>query len=115
MKNRLFFRIAAIFAGLFIFAVIFFKSRGDVYKTIYSPDRQFRLVVTKNQSVFSVLPVFPGGGGDFPGVVTVSKFTAGDWVELNSTSVEMVNIIDQVDWSSSSEVWIKGVGRMPLQ
>ena len=70
------------------------------YNTILSPDGKYKLVVYGTK-VFPM--IMPGAAGDVPGFVRLYK---ADGVLLNQKDVDMVQLIDEVEWDEK-KVYIK--------
>ena len=70
------------------------------YSTIFSPDKKHKLVVYGTR-VFPM--IMPGTAGDVPGFV---RLYAADGMLLNEKDIDMVQWVDQVEWSEE-KVYIK--------
>lgn len=65
----------------------------EEYRSFPSPDGRFRIVVLR-----APMPAaMPGQAGDAPGVV---RLYDSNGKLLHETKVEMVQLVDQVDWQS---------------
>lgn len=90
-------------AGVIAYA----RLRTSVYATFTRPDGHYRVVVLRR----TVWPsVMPGQGGDAPGTVQLLDRRGK---LLHRAEVEMVQLVDQVEWSDR-KVWIKLVAEWDL-
>ncbi len=92
--------------SLWVFAVIAVVSISlwiwwplEVYNTFTSPTGKHRLVVYR----YPMPIMFPGQSGDAPGRVVLQS---DEGVEINHTSVSMVQNVDYVEWTEHS-VYVK--------
>ena len=65
------------------------------YRTYSSPDGKFKVVVYRIPKAFA----FPGQSGDAPGFIRL--YDASGKV-LEKSDVEMVQLVDRVEWNSDS-------------
>ena len=84
--------IALIVAALLIAAVMYLNPRPELYRSMSSPNGQYRVVVYRYPQRLSVMP---GQGSDAPGIVRLFDSSGR---KLNETRVEMVSIADHVEW-----------------
>jgi hypothetical protein len=83
-------------ASLFYFGLAWFPEQE--YRVFPSPDGKYRVVVYKNGALPSVMP---GQSGDSPGTV---KLHDQNGKVLQEAKVEMVQLVDRVDWESRKVV-----------
>ena len=69
---------------------------GSEYRTFYSPDRRFKVVVLRSRQLF----VAPGQAGDAPGNVCLYEVSSGKLIARKQ--IEMVQLIEQVTWSATN-------------
>jgi hypothetical protein len=101
--------IAGLLAAAIIAAgaIAFARLRTSVYTTFTRPDGKYQVVVLRR----TVWPAaMPGQGGDAPG--TVQLRNRGGAV-LRQVDVEMVQLVDQVEWADR-KVLIKLVAEWDL-
>lgn len=82
-------------------------NEADVYRTEVSPDQRFKLVVYRTPRFVA----FPGQSSDAPGQVRLYDLKTG--TVLQQKSVEMVQLIDQIEWSDR-QLHIKLFADWPL-
>lgn len=88
--------IAVTFGGFYLFGV----SRMENYATFESPDGRYKIEVLRKKGFFGSSP---GQAGDSPGEVRLVNKN-GDVLE--QTDVEMVQLVENVEWTKDS-VYIK--------
>ena len=94
--------LISVFSVLIVFALAMFalrawqRSEAEVYRTFSSPDNPFQLVVFRIPPRFSM----PGQGSDAPGYFQLRNTRSGQ--VLKEDSVEMVQLVDQVEWSPTN-------------
>jgi hypothetical protein len=71
------------------------KSGAEVYRVFNSPDKQFQIVVFRNPAIFAM----PGHSSDSPGYFQLRDTRSG--LVLRESKVEMVQLVDQVEWSET--------------
>ena len=87
---------AVIFAALAIFALqIYPRLRASEYRTYASPDGKFKVVVYRIPQLISL----PGQSSDAPGFV---RLFDGNGKILGKADLEMVQLVERVEWSSNS-------------
>jgi hypothetical protein len=67
------------------------RALAEEYTTIWSPDARYKIVVYG----YPMLPAMPGQGGDASGFV---RLYDKDGRVLEEKDVDMVQLIEQVDW-----------------
>jgi len=67
------------------------------YRTFYSPDGRYKIVVYRVPETSATMP---GQAGDAPGSVCLYETANGKL--LNEKRVEMVQVIDQISWSATN-------------
>src|SRR5262245_34836016 len=72
-------------------------SPGTEYRTFSSPDGRFKVVVYRSRSWLGTMP---GQAGDSGGTVCLYDAAAGKL--LAQTRVEMVQLVDEVHWSTTN-------------
>ena len=72
------------------------RARASEYRSYASPDGRFRFVVYRIPSTFAM----PGQSSDAPGFVRLYDLRSGRI--LQEKDVEMVQLIDQFEWSSTN-------------
>jgi hypothetical protein len=72
------------------------RARASEYRSYASPDGRFRFVVYRISSTFAM----PGQSSDAPGFVRLYDLRSGRI--LQEKDVEMVQLIDQFEWSSTN-------------
>lgn len=72
------------------------RSGAEVYRTFPSPDNHFQIVVFRNPAKLTM----PGQGSDASGYFQLRDSRSCQ--VLNESPVEMVQLVDQVEWSSTS-------------
>lgn len=88
--------------GLILFSLIhltacgFMFSKLEKYQTFDSPDGRFKIVVMRKSKFFGLAP---GQAGDAPGEV---RLLDKDGNILQKTDVEMVQIVEKVEWKPRS-------------
>lgn len=91
--------VAMISLVFFIFAVFLIKpvliTHEQEYRAFISPDGKYRIVVFRAGIIFPA--VMPGQSGDSSGTV---KLYDQNGNVLRESKVEMVQLVDQVDWES---------------
>lgn len=88
---------AAALAGLATMLLLFVggcNAPGEEYRSFPSPDGRFRIVVLRTGTQTATMP---GQAGDSPGVVRL--YDRNDKL-LQEISIEMVQLVDHVDWQS---------------
>jgi hypothetical protein len=84
---------AALLAALAITGWLYLSQPGlHLYRTFESPDGNYRVEVWRQPQPFTM----PGQSGDAPGVARLID-AAGN--VLAEVALEMVQLVDQVDWS----------------
>ena len=79
--------------GFAVVGWLYLSQRGlDLYRTLESPDGRYRVEVWRQPQPFTM----PGQSGDAPGLTRLVD-ASGDM--LAEVPVEMVQLVDQVDWS----------------
>lgn len=73
----------------------FGRATAEYQKTIPSPDGKYQLIVYRIPMLYSA----PGGGGDAPCYVQLQNKSGRI---LNEGYVEMVNLLDRIDWEKDS-------------
>jgi hypothetical protein len=101
--------VAAVAAVLFIAIFWIAHAMSQEYVSFERPDGNYRIVVSTKASL-SNLRIGFGGAGDSPGVVEL--FDRGG-KRLQKADVEMVQIVERVDWGDRS-VRIKHVAEWAL-
>lgn len=71
------------------------KSPAEVYRIFNSPDKQFQIVVLRSPALFAM----PGHSSDSPGYFQLRDTRSG--LVLRESKVEMVQLVDQVEWSAT--------------
>ena len=84
-------------AGLLMFIHLGKRALAQKYNWYASPDGRFKVVIF---SVPSLRFAMPGQGGDAPGFVQLIDTKTGR--VLHERNVDMVQNIDQMDWSPDS-------------
>lgn len=84
---------AALLIGIAALAVAFSL---DEYRRVASPDGRFH-AVAEFRRYAALIPMFPGGGGDKPGFVTV--YTR-EGVSCGRVEVPMVQHVHQLTWGA---------------
>jgi len=72
------------------------RARASEYRSYASPDGRFRFVVYRIPSFLAM----PGQGSDAPGFVRLYDLRSGRM--LHEKDVEMVQMIDQFEWSPTN-------------
>ena len=72
------------------------RSKGEEYRRYSSPDGRFQVVVYRIPSSFTM----PGGSSDAPGYIQLHDAQAGR--VLREQEVEMVQLVDHVEWSATN-------------
>jgi hypothetical protein len=98
---------SALAVGFAFFLYSVDGRRGTEYRIFRSPDGRFSVVIYSSNRL---LPIMPGQSGDPPGVVCLRDATGET---LASEKVEMVQNVDQVNWSKTN-VHIKFVADWKL-
>ena len=98
-KNTISFIVVGVFGLCILF--VFFRPRNQVYLSIESPDRQHKVVVTKNAEWF----IFPGGSSDMAGTVYLKN---SQNKVIHKIPIDIVQQVEKVYWTTNS-VHIKGV------
>ena len=87
--------VSLVGVALLIFVVFFSGfSMSEEYLSSTRPDGKYRLVVSKKTSLFK-LGAGPGSGSDAPGVV---RLYDQQGKLLQETHVEMVQLVEKVEW-----------------
>jgi hypothetical protein len=73
---------------------------GEEYRTFVSPDKRFKIVVYRTPQNISM----PGQSSDAPGEICLYRVDNGKL--LQKQSVEMVQLVEEVTWSTTN-VYIK--------
>ena len=73
-------------------AAIFLNPTPEEYRSVWSPNGEYRMVVYRYRERVSVMP---GQGSDSHGFVRLYDRSGR---KLNETQVEMVSIADHVEW-----------------
>jgi hypothetical protein len=101
---------ASLGALIVVIALVWFlapRFRMQEYASFAHPDGDFTVVVLRYPQW---KPAMPGQGGDAPGVVRLYDEEGN---LQNEARVEMVQLVDQVDWEADT-VRIKSVAAWPL-
>jgi hypothetical protein len=69
---------------------------AEEYRTFASPDGQFQIVVYR----MPMHSAFPGQGSDAPGYFQLREARTGR--VLRERAVEMVQLVDRIDWSPTN-------------
>jgi hypothetical protein len=96
MKKAIVSLMIAVAIGL---AFFIFKRPGSPYMSFAHPSGHFQVVVYQSGFRFFALP---GQGSDAPGHV---KLLDGSGHELQSAKIDMVQMVDHVEWRAHS-VWV---------
>lgn len=72
---------------------VYRRAAAEEYKTVWSPDGNYRIVVYRMPTPFTM----PGGSGDAPGYVRLYDKSG---TVLKETDVEMVQLVDRVNWEN---------------
>jgi hypothetical protein len=72
------------------------RSQATEYLSYLSPDRRFKLVIYRLPMAFAM----PGQGSDAPGIVRLYDLKHGRLIQ--EQDVEMVQMIDQFEWSQTN-------------
>jgi peroxiredoxin len=72
------------------------RSKGEEYRRYSSPDGRFRVVVFRIPSAFAM----PGGSSDAPGYIQLKDAKTGR--VLREQEVELVQLVDHVEWSATN-------------
>ena len=75
-----------------IAVALYLKPRSSRYREFTSPDNQYLIVVNRQPEAFTM----PGQSSDAPGTVVLMRKVDG--LELRRAKVEMVQMIDRVEW-----------------
>lgn len=84
--------LVAVVGGLFGWR-LYRRATAEEYKTFWSPDRHYRLVVYRIPTLFAM----PGGAGDAPGYVRLYDQSGR---VLQEQDVEMVQLVERVSWEN---------------
>ena len=68
-------------------------SEAEAYRIFNSPDKRFQIVVLRNPAIFAM----PGHSSDSPGYFQLRDARSG--LVLRESKVEMVQLVDRVEWS----------------
>ena len=88
--------ICGVLVALFVAAHYWRRATAEVYHTFPSPDGRFKVVVYRIPSVVAA----PGDSGGARGYVRL--YDSQTARVLAQKDVEMVQLIDQMDWSSTN-------------
>ena len=90
--------IAVIVLGVVLAASLAFwwRPRPEEYRRYSSPDGQFQIVVFRTPSSFAM----PGQGSDVPGYRQLRDARTGR--VLRQRGVEMVQLVDRIEWSATN-------------
>jgi len=72
------------------------RSGTEVYRTFSSPDNRFQIVVFRTPAGFGM----PGQSSDAPGYFQLRNTRSGQ--VLKEDSVEMVQLVDRVEWTPTN-------------
>lgn len=77
------------------------RSGAEQYRTFASPDGRFQVVVYRIPTGFAM----PGQSSDAPGSFQLRDTRTGR--VLRERSVEMVQLVDRIEWSSTNvDIWL---------
>lgn len=92
--------LATLFLTVPAWSLVSCSSTESIYRTIDSPDGNYKIVVSASPLFFSTMP---GQGGDAPGYVRLYDKQGR---LLQEKEIDMVQNIDQVHWADK-KVYIK--------
>jgi hypothetical protein len=97
-------KVVAASIAMVVFLIVVFSVAwltrgipGSEYRNFPSPDRRFKVAVYRTPERWGA---FPGQSGDAPG--TVCLFDSKTGKLLKRREVEMVQLIDRVEWSATN-------------
>lgn len=86
-----------VVVGLVAFGLrAWYRSSATEYRSFVSPDGRFKMVVYR----LPMLMVMPGQSSDAPGFIRLYDQRSGRL--LQQANVEMVQLVDRIEWSSTN-------------
>ena len=97
-KKWLMATLVALIAGILFTVGLrgWHRSEAAAYRTFTSPDKRFQIIVFRDPAIFAM----PGHGSDASGYFQLRDTRTGE--VLRESKVEMVQLVDRVDWSSTT-------------